>query len=178
MQSIHVRVSEEEEALLQEKAALLGKSVSELVRDVLFRDLDRILERQPATFGQVEELKAELIAARETIRELAVSCGRISLLEERFEALSELKTAQAGVEKRLENAEEEIHALSENLVRQAEIQTEERNAPFGMQRSFVQVALMAAYTLARGTFSNNTEAWNPYKDEARRRAFPGEGGAP
>lgn len=178
MQSIHVRVSEEEEALIQEKAALLNKSVSELVRDILFRDLDRILERQPATFGQVEELKAELFSARETIRELALSCARIEFLEERFTALSELQNAQAEVEKRLENAEEEIRALSENLVRQVEIQAEERSAPFGMQRSFVQVALMAAYTLARGTFHHNQEAWAPYKDEARRRAFPDGGGTP
>lgn len=177
MKSIHVRVSEEEDELLQEKAAQLGRTVSDLVRDVLFRNLDRVQDNLPATTGQVEELQSQLATVAETVRGMAPVCEKVALLEQRIAALLELKNADSGLEKRLESAEEEIHALSENLVRQVELQVEERRAPFGMQRSFVQVALLAAYTLARGTFSTNKEAWEPYKEEARSRAFPPEGGA-
>jgi uncharacterized protein (DUF1778 family) len=177
MKSIHVRVSEEEDELLQEKAAQLGKTVSDLVRDILFRNLDRVQFNLPATTGQVEELQSQMEALAETVRGMAPGCEKVALLEQRIAAFFELKNGESGLEKRLENAEEEIHALSQNLVRQVELQVEERRAPFGMQRSFVQVALLAAYTLARGTFSNDKKAWEPYKEEARSRAFPPEGGA-
>jgi uncharacterized protein (DUF1778 family) len=177
VKSIHVRVSEEEEALLQGKSAQLGKTVSDLVRDALFRELEQVLDRQPATVGQVEELKSRLDCLTETVQVMARLVEKMAGLEGRIEALSEQKTAQGELARRVESAEQEIHALSENLVRQVELQVEERRVPFGMQRSFVQVSLLAAYTLARGTFSNNTDAWEPYKEEARRRAFPEEGGA-
>jgi len=177
VKSIHVRVSEPEEALLQEKAALLGKTVSDLVRDILFRDLERVLALQPATSGQVEELRSQLVSLAESMAGMARSSEQMAGMGQGIESICELKNAQGEMARRLENAEEEIHALSENLVRQVELQAQERSAPFGMQRSFVQVALLAAYTLARGTFSNNKEAWEPYKEEARSRAFPPEGGA-
>lgn len=177
MKGIHVRVSEEEDELLQEKAAQLDKTVSDLVRDILFRNLDRVQDHLPATTGQVEALQSQLGAVAEAVRGMAPGCEKVTLLEQRIAALLELKNNESGLEQRLESAEEEIHALSENLVRQVELQVEERRAPFGMQRSFVQVALLAAYTLARGTFSSNKEAWEPYKEEARSRAFPPEGGA-
>jgi len=177
VKSIHVRVSEGEEELLQEKAALLGRTVSDLVRDILFRELEGVQVFQPASSGQVEELRARLDSVAETVQGVAQLTEQIAVLERRFDDLSELKNGQEVITRRMENAEEEIHSLSENLVRQVELQVEERRVPFGMQRSFVQVSLLAAYTLARGTFSNNREAWEPYKEEARVRAFPTEGGA-
>jgi uncharacterized protein (DUF1778 family) len=176
VKSIHVRVSEEEETLLQGKAAQLGRTVSDLVREVLFRELEQVPVNQPASVGQVEELKSRLDSVAETVRGLAHSFEKMAGLEGRVEAIFEQKNQRGELALRMENAEQEIHSLSENLVRQVELQAEERREPFGMQRSFVQVSLLAAYTLARGTFSNNTEAWEPYKDEARRRAFPTEGG--
>jgi len=176
MKGIHVRVSEQEDELLQEKAAQMGKTVTDLVREVLFRNLDG-QEHLPATVGQVDELRSELNSLAETLRGIAHSVEKMAGLEGRVETLFEQKSAQGEIARRVENAEQEIHTLSENLVRQVELQAEERREPFGMQRSFVQVSLLAAYTLARGTFSNNTAAWEPYKDEARRRAFPTEGGA-
>lgn len=177
MKSIHVRVSEAEEEFLQDKAALLKRTVSDLVRDVLFRELEGVQCLQPASSGQVEELRTRLDSVAETVREVARIGEQIAALERSFQELFELKNGQEEIARRMENAEEEIHCLSENLVRQVELQAEERRVPFGMQRSFVQVSLLAAYTLARGTFSNNTEAWEPYKEEARGRAFPAEGGA-
>ncbi|OGT96398.1 MAG: hypothetical protein A2X80_01110 [Geobacteraceae bacterium GWB2_52_12] len=177
MKSIHVRVSEGEEELLHEKAALLGRTVSDLVRDILFRELEQVLATPPATSGQVEELQARLDSVAETVRGMSLSLEKMAALERRVESLFELKTGQEEIARRVEDAEEEIRSLSENLVRQVELQVEERRVPFGMQRSFVQVSLLAAYTLARGTFSNNREAWEPYKEEARVRAFPTEGSA-
>jgi len=67
------------------------------------------------------------------------------------------------------------HSSDENLARLVEILNEEKKFPFGMNRNFVQVATMASFTLARGTFSHAPEAWEPYKEEARRRAFKSEG---
>jgi hypothetical protein len=176
VRSIHVRVSEGEEELLQEKAALLGRTVSDLVRDILFRELEGVQCFQPVSSGQVEELRSRLDSVAETVQGVPQIAEQIALLERRFEEISELKTGQELISRRMENAEEEIHCLSEHLVRQVELLAEERRVPFGMQRSFVQVSLLAAYTLARGTFSNNREAWEPYKEEARGRAFPTEGG--
>lgn len=67
-------------------------------------------------------------------------------------------------------------SIKENLARLVELLNEEKNFPFGMNRKFVQVATMASFTLARGTFSNSPESWEPYKEEARSRAFKsGEG---
>ena len=66
--------------------------------------------------------------------------------------------------------------IMEHLARLVELLNEEKKFPFGMNRNFVQVATMASFTLARGTFSNAPEAWEPYKEEARSRAFKAEGG--
>lgn len=177
MKSIHVRLSDEEEALLEEEAALSGKTISDVVRATLFKNLERGALR-PAGFEQVVALEEKLAFVAETVGRLNGACEKIAALERMVAELLELKGGQAELAGRVENAEQEIRALSENLVRLVDLQVEEREAPFGMNRAFVQVATMAAFTLARGTFSHNPEAWEPYKEEARRRALKTEGGAP
>lgn len=175
MKSIHVRVSDEEEALLLRQAEGSGRTVSEVVREVLFADLERSAALKPATSGEVEELgrRLDLWAERMT-----AGSEKMAVLEEMFAEVLQLKGGQAELVGRVENAEEEIRALSQNVTRLVDLQVEEREAPFGMNRPFIQVATMAAFTLARGTFSHNPEAWEPYKEEARRRALKAGGGTP
>ena len=169
MKSLHVKLSDEEEAILQEKAALAGCTVSDLVRDKLFRDEEHIVALRPATGAQVAELERRISALTGTLQSLADWSENCSALTEKSLAISELLGA------RMENAEAEIHSLSENVVRLVELQEEERRTPFGMHRTFFQVATMAGFTLASGTFSNDPEAWRPFKEDARRRAFKKEG---
>lgn len=169
MKSIHVRLSDEEEAVLQDKAALAGCTVSDLVRDKLFSDVEHIVAHRPATVGQVAGLERQINSLAETLQRLADWSGNHSELTEKTGAFSELLGA------RMDNAEAEIRSLSENIIRLVDIQEEERRTPFGMHKAFFQVATMAGFTLASGTFSNDPEAWQPYKDEARRRAFKKEG---
>jgi uncharacterized protein (DUF1778 family) len=169
MKSLHVKLSDEEEAILQEKAALAGRTVSDLVRDNLFRDVEQIAGLKPATGTQVVELEQRINALAGTLQRLVDWSENFSVLTEKSGAFSELLGA------RMENAEAEIHALSENMGRLVELQEEERRAPFGMQRTFFQVATLAGFTLASGTFSNDQEAWRPFKEDARRRAFKKEG---
>jgi len=175
MKSIHVRLSDEEEAKLQGEAELSGKSVSEVVRETLFRDPERGAALRPASSGQVEELGERLVLLAETLDRVRVACGKIESLEGVLGELLALKGGQAELAGRVESAEHEIRSLSENLTRLVDLQVEERRAPFGMNRAFFQVATMASFTLARGTFSHSPEAWEPYKEEARRRAFKSEG---
>ena len=169
MKSIHVRLSEEEEAILQEKAALTGCTVSDLVRDNLFRDVEQFATFRPATGAQFSELERRIDSMAETLQRLADWCEKYADLQEKSREFSE------SVGARFENTEVEIRSLSENIVRLVDLQEEERRAPFGMHRAFFQVATMAGFTLASGTFSNDPEAWQPYKEEARRRAFKKEG---
>jgi uncharacterized protein (DUF1778 family) len=169
MKSLHVKLSDEEEAILQEKAALAGRTVSDLVRDNLFRDVEQIVGLRPATGAQVVELEQRINTLAGTLQRLVDWSENCSALTENSRAFSERLGA------RMENTEAEIHALSENVGRLVELQEEERRAPFGMQRTFFQVATMAGFTLASGTFSNDPEAWRPFKEDARRRAFKKEG---
>ena len=115
------------------------------------------------------ELERRISALTGTLQSLADWSENCSALTEKSLAISELLGA------RMENAEAEIHSLSENVVRLVELQEEERRTPFGMHRTFFQVATMAGFTLASGTFSNDPEAWRPFKEDARRRAFKKEG---
>ena len=172
MKSLHVKLSDEEEAILQEKAALAGCTVSDLVRDNLFRDVEQIVALRPATGAQVAELERRIAALAGTLQSLADWSQNFSELMEKTGDFSRLLGS------RMENAEAEIHALSENVVRLVDLQEEERRAPFGMQRTFFQVATLAGFTLATGTFSNDPEAWRPFKEDARRRAFQREGDQP
>lgn len=175
MKSIHVRLSDEEEALLQEKAGLLGKTVSDVVRETLFSEMERMVALRPATFEQVNGVEGRLGLLAERVDRVAAACDKIAGLEQKVEGLFELKGGQSELAERVGSAEKEIHSLSENFTRLVDLQVEERLAPFGMNRAFVQVATMASFTLARGTFSHNPEAWEPYKEEARRRAYKSEG---
>jgi uncharacterized protein (DUF1778 family) len=172
MKSLHVKLSDEEEAILQEKAALAGCTVSDLVRGNLFRDAEQIAVLRPATGAQISELEKRINTLAEALQRLTDWSENCSALTEKSLAFSELLGS------RMENAEAEIHSLSENIVRLVELQEEERRTPFGMHRAFFQVATMAGFTLASGTFSNDPEAWRPYKEDARRRAFKKEGDQP
>ena len=60
MKTIQVRLSEEEEASLQERLRLSGHSISSLVRESLFPGTEAKLAQLPATAGQVEEIKKRL----------------------------------------------------------------------------------------------------------------------
>jgi uncharacterized protein (DUF1778 family) len=175
MKSIHVRLSDQEETLLQERAALSGKSVSEVVRETLFRDFETVAAPKTATFEQVTGLEKSVASLSEIVGKVAGACEKVAALEQLVESLSGLKAGQSELSDRMENAENEVRSLSGNLTRLVELQVEERRAPFGMSRTFIQAATLASFTLARGTFSNDPQAWEPYKEEARRRAYQTEG---
>lgn len=175
MNGIHVRVSEEEEALLQEQAALAGKTVSELVREVLFREPGRFCALRPATFEQLNGLEERVATLTETVARLCSACEKPDAGEGAAGEILALKNGQSELAGRVENAERALRFLSENVTRLVDLQVQEREAPFGLDRAFVQVATMAVFTLARGTFSNNPQAWEPYKEEARRRAYRKKG---
>ena len=175
MKSIHVRLSDEEEEELLRQAEASGRTVSEVVREALFADPGRSAALRPATSGEVEELEKRLEVWAGKVE---LACEKLAALEGGLAELSELKGGQAELAGRVENEEEELRALSQNVTRLVDLQVEEREAPFGMNRAFLQAAIMAAFTLARGSFSNNPEAWEPYKEEARRRALKREGGTP
>lgn len=175
MKGIHVRLSDEEEEQLLRLAEASGRTVSEVVREALFADPERSAALRPATSAEVEELGRRLDTWAEKVD---VTCEKLAVLEGVLAEVFGLKGGQAELAGRVENVEEEIRALSQNVTRLVDLQVEEREAPFGMSRAFMQVATMAAFTLARGTFSHNPEAWEPYKEEARRRALKTEGGTP
>lgn len=99
--------------------------------------------------------------------------ARVDQLERQVSSIGKEITLVAAAQETLAATADSI---KENLARLVELLNQEKNFPFGMNRKFVQVATMASFALARGTFSNSPEAWEPYKEEARTRAFKsGEG---
>lgn len=90
--------------------------------------------------------------------------------------LLEMVKAQASTENRLEKVEAEVRSLTENVGRLVALLTEEKKHPFGLRRGFVQAVLVKIDALAQGSFSQNKDAWEPFKADAKRRALPQEGG--
>ena len=67
MKTIQVRLSDEEEASLQERVQLSGLSISSLVRGSLFPGTEAKLDQLPATAGQVKTVEKRLDELTEAI---------------------------------------------------------------------------------------------------------------
>lgn len=88
MKTIQVRLSDEEEAILEERVRVTGLSVSQLVRDFLFPGKDG---KSPPVFIRDEREIAVLVALREEVATLAKrSAESDAVLEKGLKTLSDL----------------------------------------------------------------------------------------
>lgn len=168
MKTIQVRISDQEEAALRERMALTGLSISGLVRASLFPETEAQAAQFPASAGQVNELAKQLAALAKAVDLLAAGreTGAVAA------SVSGVKGGPPGAE-----PEREPAALGADFAGLTRLLQEQISRPFGLDLPFVQATFMAVFTLARGSFSHYPEEWQPFKDEARRRAFAAEEGA-
>jgi len=173
MKTIQVRLSDEEEASLQERVKLTGLTVSQLVRASLFPGKGEKNAQLPACAGQVEEVSRRVALLAEAVDRVAVESGRMSAA---CQAVAERLSEPPEVVERdcLAEVEREIGVLSRNMAKLLLAAQEQKGRPFGLDLPFVQATLMAAFSLARGSFAQSPERWEPFKDEAWRRAFDRE----
>ena len=150
-----------------------GIPVSLRIPEDFFEDIQRKADKMQVTVSEL--LRQRMTNSEDEAAAASRLSDRLDRLEQQLSAIiKEIGKVAAQLES-LAPLIAATHSSDENLARLVEILNEEKRFPFGMNRNFVQVATMASFTLARGTFSHAPEAWEPYKEEARRRAFKSEG---
>lgn len=177
MKTIQVRLSDEEEANLQERVRLTGCSISSLVRDCLFRETAAREPELPASSGQVEELARQVAALSEAVRLMAAAIGKGAASKPENEVAGDRISGDDG-STRQEEIGREPGAPAQNFAELLRCVQEQQSRPFGLDLPFVQTTLMAVFALARGSFTRYPEEWEPFKDEAWCRAFAREEEAP
>lgn len=177
MKTIQVRLSDQEEANLQERVRLTGCSISSLVRDCLFRETGAREPELPASSGQVEELARQVAELSEAVRLLAAASGKGAASEPESELAADRISGHHGGT-RPQVIDREPGALAQDFAELLRAVQEQQSRPFGLDLPFVQTALMAVFALARGSFTRYPEEWEPFKDEAWCRAFAREEEAP
>lgn len=146
------------------------------IAELLFREIQR--EAETKQISCAELIRQRMDASSSQIAAQSQLIARLDRLEQQLVVITEEIGKVATALDNLTPLITATYSSGESLSRLVAILDEEKKFPFGMNRNFVQVATMASFTLARGTFSNAPEAWEPYKEEARRRAFKAEGGEP
>jgi len=146
------------------------------IPEVLLVEIQREAESKQISCAELirqrMDVSGSLIAAQSQL------IARVDRLEQQLSMITEEIGKVAAQQESLAPLIAATRSSDESLARLVEILNEEKKFPFGMNRNFFQVATMASFTLARGTFSHAPEAWEPYKEEARRRAFKAEEGEP
>jgi hypothetical protein len=170
MKTIQVRLSDQEEAGLQERVRLTGLSISSLVRESLFPGSEAKLAERPASAGQVHELARQVAALSEAVGRLSMARENGAAPEGVFEVVLEPGSAAGGAARAGETGARTCAPAVDFPELMALLQ-EQKCSPFGLDLHFVQATLMAVFSLARGSFSTYPEEWEPFKMEARRRAF-------
>lgn len=141
------------------------------IQEELLEEIHREAETRKISCSEV--MRQRLAASGLEAAAVSELVARVNQLEQQVSYIGKEITLVAAAQESLAATADSI---KENLARLVELLNQEKNFPFGMNRKFVQVATMASFALARGTFSNSPEAWEPYKEEARTRAFKsGEG---
>jgi hypothetical protein len=176
MKTIQVRLSDQEEAALQERVRLTGLSVSSLVRESLFPGTEAKLAQLPASAGQVHELARQVAALSEAVGRLSFGRENGAAPEGNAGIVLEESGAEAGGPAHKNGAGP--GATAADFSELTALLLEQKSSPFGLDLRFVQATLMAVFSLARGSFSSNPQEWEPFKEEARRRAFARESEAP
>lgn len=150
-----------------------GMTVSLRVPEDFLEDIQRKADQMQVTVSEL--LRQRMTTSEDEAAAAARLSGRLDRLEQQLSVITaEIEKAAAALES-LTPLIDVTNSSNEGLTRLVGILDEEKKFPFGMNRNFVQVATMASFTLAKGTFSNAPDAWEPYKKEARRRAFQEEG---
>jgi hypothetical protein len=162
MKTIQVRISDQEEAALRERMALTGLSISGLVRASLFPETGAQAAQLPASSGQVNELAKEVAALAKAVDLLAAARENGALAG----PVAGVAGGPPGAE-----TEREPGPPGADFAELTRLLQEQTSRPFGLDLPFVQATFMAVFTLARGSFSHYPEEWQPFKDEALRRAF-------
>ena len=144
------------------------------IPEVLLEEIQR--EAETKQISGAELIRQRMDASGSQIAAQSQLIAKVDRLEQQLSLIKEEIAKLAAQQESLTPLIAATHSINENLSRLVELLNEEKKFPFGMNRNFVQVATMASFTLARGTFSHAPEAWEPYKEEARRRAFKAEGG--
>ena len=144
------------------------------IPEVLLEEIQR--EAETKQISGAELIRQRMDASGSQIAAQSQLIAKVDRLGQQLSLIKEEIAKLAAQQESLTPLIAATHSINENLSRLVELLNEEKKFPFGMNRNFVQVATMASFTLARGTFSNAPEAWEPYKEEARRRAFKAEGG--
>jgi antitoxin component of RelBE/YafQ-DinJ toxin-antitoxin module len=150
-----------------------GVPVSFRISEELFEDIQREADKMQVTVSELLRLRVD--KPEKEAAAAAQLSDRMNRLEQQISALVEVVGKVAVAQETLTPVIADTHSMNEHLARLVELLDEEKKFPFGLNRTFVQVATLASFTLARGTFSNAPEAWEPYKEEARHRAFKKEG---
>ena len=169
MSKITVRFSEQEEASLRERAESVSLSVSELIRGTMFPGTVPNLPELPASSGQVSELAGQLSALVQMVERLAAAKANGTGLEKKVGAPGPVSGTEKSAQP--DQSGPKVAALSRQVDELSQLFLSQKNRPFGLDLPFVQAALMAVFTLARGSFTRYPEEWEPFKDEAWRRAF-------
>jgi len=177
MKTIQVRLSDQEEASLQERVRLTGLSVSCLVRASLFPGSEAKFAGPPADAGQLHELALQVAALSETVGRL-LRGGENGPLPEGDSGMSSPPDPGAGGGHPAGEKGAGPAVPPADFSQLTALLQELKSRPFGLDLRFVQATLMAVFSLARGSFSSYPEQWEPFKAEARRRAFAGENEAP
>lgn len=141
------------------------------IQEELLEEIHREAETRKISCSEV--MRQRLAASGLEAAAVSELVARVNQMEQQVSCIGKEIAQVAAAQETLAATADSI---KENLARLVELLNQEKNFPFGMNRKFVQVATMASFALARGTFSNSPEAWEPYKEEARTRAFKsGEG---
>jgi len=169
MSKITVRFSDQEEADLRERAESASLSISELIRGTMFPGTVPNLPGLPATAGQVSELAGQLSALSRTVERLAAAGEKAHVPEKIVRGSGPVSGTEKGAQP--DQVGPKVAALSRQVGELLQLVLYQKGRPFGLDLPFVQATLMAVFTLARGSFIRYPEEWEPFKDEARRRAF-------
>ena len=169
MSKITVRFSEQEEADLRERAESASLSVSELIRGTMFPGTVPNLPGLPATSGQISELASQLSALSRTVERVAAASEKAPASEKTGRGAGPVFPLERSAQP--DQTVPKVAALSRQVEELLQLVHSQKNRPFGLDLPFVQATMMAVFTLARGSFIRYPEEWEPFKDEARRRAF-------
>ena len=169
MSKITVRFFDQEEADLRERAESASLSVSELIRGTMFPGSVPNLPGLPATSGQISELAGQLSALSRTVERMAAAGEKVPVPEKTGRGSGPVSDTVKSAQP--DQAGPKMAALSRQVEEALQLIHSQKNRPFGLDLPFVQATMMAVFALARGSFIRYPEEWEPFKDEARRRAF-------
>ena len=169
MSKITVRFSDQEEADLRGRAESASLSVSELIRGTMFPGTVPNLPGLAATSGQISELAGQLSGLSRAVERMAAAGEKAPVPEKNGRGSGPVSGLEKSVQP--DQVGPQVAALSRQLGELLQLVHSQKNRPFGLDLPFVQATMMAVFTLARGSFIRYPEEWEPFKDEARLRAF-------